>query len=91
MFNLDQVLVHLRSNVIRRQGGRRMEGCLVPDEAEFVWQIPPLFAGLYTVVSQARVREMLETRDDRYWAVLSDVKGCANSGALVQQMLAYRT
>lgn len=89
MFNLHHVLVHLRSNLIRRQGGLRMEGCLVSDEAEFVSQIPPEFAGLYTVVSQARVRELLETRDDRYRAVLSDVKGCANSGALVQQMLAH--
>ena len=89
MFNLHQVLVHLRSNAIRRQGGLRMEGCLVSDEAEFASQIPPEFAGLYTVVPQARVRELLETRDDRYRAVLSDLKGCANSGALVQQMLAY--
>ncbi len=66
-----------------------MEGCLVSDEADFVSQIPPEFAGLYSVVPQARVRELLETRDDRYRAVLSDVKGCANSGALVQQVLAH--
>jgi glycine/D-amino acid oxidase-like deaminating enzyme len=89
MFNLHQVLVHLRSNVVRRQGGLRQEGCLISAEAEFVSQVPPEFAGLYTVVPQARVRELLETRDDRYRAVLSDVKGCANSGALVQQVLAY--
>ena len=35
------------------------------------------------------IRELLETDDDRYRAVLSDRKGCANSGALVQQVLAY--
>jgi glycine/D-amino acid oxidase-like deaminating enzyme len=89
MFNLHQVLVHLRSNVIRRQGGLRVEGCLVSDEAEFVSQIPSEFAGLYSVAPQTRVQELLETRDDRYRAVLSDVKGCANSGALVHQVLAY--
>src|SRR4051794_38331333 len=89
MFNLHHVLVHLRSNLIRRQGGLRLERCLVSAEAEFVSQIPAEFAGLYSLVPQARVRELLETRDDRYRAVLSDRKGCANSGALVQQVLAY--
>ena len=89
MFNLHHVLVHLRSNLVRRQGGLRLETCLVSEDAEFVSEIPPELAGLYTVVPQARVRELLETRDDRYRAVLSDRKGCANSGLLVQQVLGY--
>jgi len=89
MFNLSHVLVHLRSNLIRRQGGLRLETCLVSDEAEFASRIPAEFAGLYRLVPQVRVRELLETRDERYRAVLSDRKGCANSGVLVQQVLAY--
>jgi glycine/D-amino acid oxidase-like deaminating enzyme len=89
MFNLHQVLVHLRSNQVRRKGGLRLETCVLSEQAEFVSQIPPEFAGLYSVVPQARIREMLETRDDRYQAVLSGGKGCANGGALVQQVLAY--
>ena len=32
---------------------------------------------------------MLDDPDDRYLAVLSDLKGCANSGLLVQQVLAF--
>jgi glycine/D-amino acid oxidase-like deaminating enzyme len=89
MFNLHHVLVHLRSNLVRRQGGLRQETCLVSEEADFLSAIPAELSGLYTVVPQARVRELLETRDDRYRAVLSDRKGCANSGALVQQALAH--
>ena len=89
MFNLHHVLVHLRSNLIRRQGGLHQETCLVSGEAGFVSQIPTDFDGLYTLVPQARVRELLETRDDRYQAVLSDRKGCCNSAVLVQQVLAY--
>jgi glycine/D-amino acid oxidase-like deaminating enzyme len=89
MFNLHHVLVHLRSNLVRRQGGLRLEACLVSEEADFASRIPAELDGLYSIVSQARVRELLETRDDRYRAVLSDRKGCANSGALVQQVLAY--
>jgi glycine/D-amino acid oxidase-like deaminating enzyme len=89
MFNLHHVLVHLYSNVVRRQGGLRLETCLVSDEADFTSAIPAELNGLYTLAPQARIRELLETRDDRYVAVLSDRKGCANSGLLVQQVLAY--
>src|SRR4051812_6061501 len=89
MFNLHHVVVHLRSNLVRRQGGLHQERCVISDEAEFAAQIPAELAGLYSLVPQARVRELLETRDDRYRAVLSDRKGCANSGVLVQQVLAY--
>ncbi len=89
MFSLDHVLVHLRNNQLRAQGGLRLEPCAVSAEADFVDEIPAEFAALYTVVPQARIRELLETDDDRYRAVLSDRKGAANSGLLCQQVLAY--
>ena len=89
MFNLNQLRVHLRNNFVRRQGGWRTESCLVSEDAGFRSQIPAEFDGLYHVVSQASVRELLEIEDDRYCAVLSDLKGCANSGLLAQQTLDY--
>ena len=89
MFALNHVQVHLRNNLLRREGGLRAESCVVSEEAEFLHQISAEFASLYSVVPQAHVRELLETRDDRYRAVLSDTKGCANGAALVQQVLAY--
>jgi glycine/D-amino acid oxidase-like deaminating enzyme len=89
MFNLHHLQVHLRNNLIRRAGGLRLETCVVSQEAEFLPEIPREFDGLYAVVPQARVRGLLEINDDRYFAVLSDLKGCANSGVLAQQVLAY--
>ena len=89
MFALNHLQVHLRNNLVRRDGGLGQESCVVSEDAEFLDEIPGEFAGLYTVVPQARVNELLETGDARYRAVLSDRKGCANSGALVQQVLAY--
>jgi glycine/D-amino acid oxidase-like deaminating enzyme len=89
MLSLNHVQVHLRNNLVRKQGGIRTETCLVSDEAEFLHDIPAEFDGLYSVVPQARIRELLETDDDSYRAVLSDRKGCANSGMLVQQVLAH--
>jgi glycine/D-amino acid oxidase-like deaminating enzyme len=89
MFSLNHLEVHLRNGLVRRAGGLRPEPCVVSEDAEFLDQIPNEFAGLYTVVPQSRIRDLLETTDDRYRAVLSDVKGCANAGLFVQQVLAY--
>ncbi|MEA2673154.1 MAG: hypothetical protein QOI92_346, partial [Chloroflexota bacterium] len=89
MFSLNHVLVHLGNNDICRRGGIPRDVCLVSEDAEFVDQIPAAYDGLYTVVPQARVRELLETKDDRYRAVLSERKGCANGGLFVQQVLEY--
>jgi len=89
MYNRNHVLVHLRNNAVRRRGGLREEACLISEDAEFLADLPPDLSSLYTVVPQATIREMLETDDDRYRAVLSDLKGCANSGLLVQQVLGF--
>ncbi|HYL41181.1 MAG TPA: FAD-binding oxidoreductase [Candidatus Binatus sp.] len=88
MFSLNHVLVHLRNNQVRAAGGLRREACVVSEDAPFLRDIPAEYAELYDVVPQTTVRELLETDDDRYRAVLSDRKGCANSGLLVQQVLA---
>ena len=89
MFSLNHLQVHLKNNLLRRQGGLRQETCVVSEDAEFLREIPAEYAALYTVVPQRLVRELLETADDRYRAVLSERKGCANSGALVQQVLGW--
>jgi glycine/D-amino acid oxidase-like deaminating enzyme len=89
MFSLNHLEVHLRNGLLRRLGGLRPEACVVSEDAEFLDQIPDEFAPLYSIVPQFRIRELLEMTDDRYRAVLSDVKGCANAGLFVQQVLAY--
>lgn len=89
MFNLHHLEVHLRNNLIRRRGGWRTERCLVAETAAFRERIPAEFAGLYELVPQARIAELLEIDDDRYCAIVSDRKGCANSGLLAQQTLSH--
>lgn len=88
MFTLDHLLVHLRNNLLRRDGGLPTETCVVSADASYVADIPAEFDGLWSVVPQSRIHELLETDDPTYTAVLSDRKGCANSGLLVQQVLA---
>jgi hypothetical protein len=71
MFNLHHLEVHLRCTLIREQTGLRPQACVVSEEAAFLSELPAQFAGLYSVVPQARVQELLEVDDDRYRAVLS--------------------
>lgn len=87
MFSLNHLEVHLRINEMRRRGGLRIAQCIVSEDAEFLDDVPPELAGLYTVVPQRTICEVLGTDDDRFRAVLSEPKGCANSAALVHQVL----
>ncbi|MGZ4315728.1 MAG: FAD-dependent oxidoreductase [Gaiellaceae bacterium] len=89
MFNKHHLDVHLRCMLIREQACLRPQTCLVSEDAEFLAELPDEFEGLFSVVPQARVRELLEVDDDRYRAVLSAPAGCANSGVLCQQVLGY--
>jgi glycine/D-amino acid oxidase-like deaminating enzyme len=89
MFNLHQLQVHLASKVIRDGGGLRAQTCLVSDQAEFLADIPAEFEGHFSIVPQEQIRALIEVDDDRYRAVLSARAGCANSGVLAQQVLAY--
>jgi glycine/D-amino acid oxidase-like deaminating enzyme len=89
MFNRHHLDVHLRCMLVREQAGLRPQACVVSEEAEFLDELPGELAGLYSVVPQARVRELLEVEDDRYRAVLSARAGCANGALLCQQVLGH--
>ena len=89
MQNRNHVITHLRNNRCRRDGGLRTEEIRISDRAAFIDDIPADLADLFEVVPQREIRERLEIDDDRYLAVLSDRKGCANSGLLVEQVLAF--
>ena len=89
MWNANHVLTHLRNNRVRRDGGLRTETIRISEEAHFIGEIPTAFADLFEVVPQRHIGDLLEIDDDRYVAVLSDRKGCANSGLLVQEVLAF--
>jgi glycine/D-amino acid oxidase-like deaminating enzyme len=89
MFNLHQLQTHLAGKLMRRQAGLRPQECEVSEDAEFLSEIPAHFAGLYTVVPQSRIQQLLEVDDVRYRAAIMARAGAANSGLLAQQVLAY--
>src|SRR5262249_13699873 len=89
MFNLHHLDVHLRCFEVREQTGLPPLSCVVSEDAEFLADIPAELAGLYSVVPQATVRELLEVDNDDYRAVMSAPEGSANSAVLCQQVLVY--
>jgi glycine/D-amino acid oxidase-like deaminating enzyme len=88
MRNANHVLTHLRNNGVRRRGGLRTDVLRISADAPFLAELPGELEGLYAVVPAHEIRELLEIDNDGYVAVLSERKGCANSGLLVQQVLA---
>jgi glycine/D-amino acid oxidase-like deaminating enzyme len=89
MFSLEQIVVHLGNNALRKRHGLPTDPCVISEDAAWLDEVPDEFSDLYAVVPQMRICELLETDDDRYRAVLSERKGCANSGLLVQQVLSF--
>jgi glycine/D-amino acid oxidase-like deaminating enzyme len=89
MFNRHHLEVHLRCMRIREQAGLPAQTCVVSEEAEFLTELAAEFSGLYSVVPQSQVRELLEVNDDRYRAVLSARAGCASSCMLCQEVLGH--
>ena len=78
MFTLNHVLVHLRNLSLRQRGGLQQEYCRISEDAPFLARIPAEYRAFYTVVPQSQIRELLGTRDNRYCAVLSNLKAWVN-------------
>jgi glycine/D-amino acid oxidase-like deaminating enzyme len=89
MFTLNHLCVHLGDSLLRRGANLRVPACIVADDAPFLPDIPREFSGLYSVVSRRSIHQLLGGGDDRYCAVLSDKKGCANGALLVEQIVGH--
>jgi glycine/D-amino acid oxidase-like deaminating enzyme len=89
MFTLNHAMVHLGNNALRHRNGLQPNACIISEDAEWLDGIPDDLARFYSIASQERVNELLETPGVKYRGVLSTPAGCANSGLLVQQVLAW--
>jgi glycine/D-amino acid oxidase-like deaminating enzyme len=89
MFTLNHLLVHLRDGSLRERGGLRIGRCVVSETADFVDEIPSEYDHLYSLVPSSEVRELLDTSDDHYCAVLSNTTGAINGALLIEEVLGY--
>jgi glycine/D-amino acid oxidase-like deaminating enzyme len=87
MFNLDHVLVHLRQLALRRDGALSLPTCLISRDAPFLASIPAEFDGLYQVVADHELRDLLGPGTERYCAALCSPIGAANGALLVERVV----
>jgi glycine/D-amino acid oxidase-like deaminating enzyme len=86
MWSENHLTVHLSSNRLRERAGLATERCIVSDRLA-LGALEREYGDLFEVVPHDRIRELLETRDDRYRAVLSFPKGTVNPVALCTRLL----
>ena len=84
-----QVLGSLMNNHFRARGGLPHEIIFVAEEWAERENIPVTYAPYYSVVPQAQILELLDTKNTDYVASLSFEKGCMNSALFTEELLGY--
>lgn len=87
--SFQQVKWHLEANKLRRQGGLESRMLVISEKAPFAKAIPAEFEGLYEIVPQEKIHEMLETKMPGFIAALSNKKGVVNSALFCQDVAQY--
>lgn len=87
--SIEQLLVHLKNNRYRLQGGLQAEAIMVAEEWEGRKDIPEEYKDLYTVAAQKDLLTLLETNSSDYIASVAYQKGCMNSALFSEELIGY--
>jgi glycine/D-amino acid oxidase-like deaminating enzyme len=87
--NLQQVLLHLKNNRCRAQGGLQTEDIMIAEEWDGRTNIPEQYKDLYSTVAQKNVLDLLETNNSGYIALVSFQKGAMNSALFSEELIRY--
>jgi len=85
----EQVLWYLEESLERQRAGLAVEMMRVCAEEDFVAKIPDTYKGLYTIAPAKEVLALLETKQQKFVAVISSQKGCVNSALFCQEVVTY--
>ncbi|HXK40175.1 MAG TPA: FAD-binding oxidoreductase, partial [Candidatus Paceibacterota bacterium] len=85
----DQVLFHLRNNHARGLSGLPTERFRISENAPFLGRISEDYRTLFTVVPHEEILGLLETRDERFLAMISYQKGCVNSALFCEEVVLH--
>lgn len=87
--SFEQVLVRLKNNHLRVQGGLEPERLRIAATCAESHPIPDEYAGLYKIVPAETIREILETDSEDFVAATSYKKGCVNSALLCEMVVRF--
>jgi glycine/D-amino acid oxidase-like deaminating enzyme len=86
---LEQLIFRLEEEKLREQSGLPVHTFFVANDPLLILRIPEEFSHLYTVVSEQRIMDLLETDDTSYKAVKCSTKGCLNSALFCEQLVEW--
>lgn len=87
--SFQQVKWHLEANKLRRDAGVQSRMLVISEDAPFAKVIPSEFDGIYEIVPQERIYELLETKMKGFIGVISFQKGVVNSALFCQEVVSY--
>lgn len=87
--SFQQVKWHLEANKLRKEAGVQSRDLLISEEAAFAKAIPSQYDGIYRLVPQATINDLLETKMPGFLAVISFQKGVVNSALFCQEIVLY--
>jgi len=87
--SFDQLLIHLKNNRCRVQGGLLAESIMVSEEWSTINKLPEEYKDLYTTAKQNDLLDLLQTNNSDYIAVISSQKGCMNSALFSEELIGY--
>lgn len=87
--NIDDLILHLKNNRCRLNGGLNIETICVSEECQDLNNIPEEYSDLYRTIPQKELLSLLETDNSEYIACLASKKGCMNSALFTEEILNY--
>lgn len=86
---LEELLVHLHNNSLRKKAGLPILDILISETATQIKEIPEKYTPFYTIVPHEEIIAKSETIDTQYFALLCERKGAMNSAAFCEELVTY--
>jgi glycine/D-amino acid oxidase-like deaminating enzyme len=84
-----QLIRELENSMQKRDAGLSAERITVALNAPYIDEIPKKYDGLWSTLPQEHMLEMLETKNPKYFAVVSSPKGVVNSALFCERVVTY--
>lgn len=86
LVDFEEILVHLKNAAMSHEYGLNSETLMIGESSDVLSQIPKEYDGLYTILPNKNILELLETENEKYIAAISARKGCMNSASFSEEI-----
>lgn len=86
---IEQLLENIQRNHIQEIQHVQYESILVSEDCPDLDKIPSIYEDIINIVSQRKINQLLETKEDKYIAVLARHAGTVNSALFCEKAIAH--